>query len=68
MRIPAVRERVAVTGLRGAFLVMAVDRERQVADLIPTSGDRVLEEDVPFASILPMLDARLHGRGNLQGD
>ncbi|UWZ84678.1 hypothetical protein [Occallatibacter riparius] len=66
MRIPAVRERVAITGLPGSFLVMAVDRDRQVADLLPTIGDRVLEEDVPFASILPMLDIR--GRHNSQGD
>jgi hypothetical protein len=47
---------------------MAVDRDRQVADLRPTDGDRILEEDVPFASIFPMGDARHRGRSNLQGD
>ncbi len=36
---------------------MAVDRDRQVADLIPTDDDRRLEEDVLFASILPL---RIH--------
>lgn len=65
MRIPAVRERVHVTGRAGAFLVMSVDRDRQVADLIPTDGGRGLEEDVPFASILPFEESHLHGRDNL---
>jgi hypothetical protein len=65
MRIPAVRERVQVTGRAGAFLVMAVDSDRQVADLIPTDGGRSLEEDVPFASILPLEESRSHGRDTL---
>jgi hypothetical protein len=65
MRIPAVRERVQVTGRAGAFLVMAVDRDRQVADLIPTDDDQGLEEDVPFASILPLEETHPHGRDNL---
>jgi hypothetical protein len=45
---------------------MSVDRDRQVADLIPTDDDRRLEEDVPFGSILPFDESRLHGRNNLQ--
>jgi hypothetical protein len=45
---------------------MAVDRDRQVVDLLPTDGDRILKEDVPFASILPMQDARL--RSSSEGD
>jgi hypothetical protein len=65
MRIPAVRERVQVTGRSGAFLVMAVDRDRQVADLIPTDGGQGLEEDVPFASILPFEESSPHGRHKL---
>jgi hypothetical protein len=47
---------------------MSVDRDRQVADLIPTDDDRRLEEDVPFASILPFEESHLHGRNNSQGD
>ncbi len=53
MNIPAVRERVRVQGRNGAFLIIAVDRDRQVVDLIPTSGDGQMEEDVPFAALLP---------------
>jgi hypothetical protein len=62
MRIPAVRERVWVEGRDGAFLVMAVDRERQVADLIPTVSEGTVEEDVPFAAILPHPDGRVDAR------
>jgi hypothetical protein len=68
MRIPAVRERVQITGRASAFLVMSVDRDRQVADLIPTDGGQGLEEDVPFASIVLLDESRPHGRGNRQGD
>jgi hypothetical protein len=64
MRIPAVRERVSVEGRRGPFLVVAVDRDRQVADLIPAAEEGVLEEDVPFASIQPLQHARPHGQGD----
>lgn len=42
-------------GRKGVFLVIAVDREREVAHLIPTTGSDVhLEEDVPFAQIAPL--------------
>lgn len=58
MRIPAVRERVRVDGRRGTFLVMAVDRDRQVADLIPTASEGTVEEDVPFAVIVQQYEAR----------
>jgi hypothetical protein len=63
MRIPAVRERVNMEGRKGVFLVIAVDRERQVAHLIPTTGPDVhLEEDVPFSRIILLRDpARLTG-------
>jgi len=54
MRVPAVRERVSIEGRGGVFLVIGVDRERQVADLIPTTDDGRVEEDVPFAAITPV--------------
>ena len=63
MRVPAVRERVHVEGRGGPFLVAAVDRDRQVADLISTLEDGVMEEDVPFAAILPMPAARPRVQG-----
>lgn len=49
MKIPAVRERVRVKGRKGVFLVVGVDRERQVVDLISTSTGGHVEEDIPFA-------------------
>lgn len=54
MKIPAVRERVRVKGRKGVFLVVGVDRERQVVDLISTTTGGHVEEDIPFASIEPV--------------
>ena len=51
MRIPRVRERVMILGRDGIFLVVWVDRVREVADLIPIREALNLEEDVPFAGI-----------------
>ena len=56
MKIPAVRERVRLKGRKGVFLVVGVDRERQVVDLISTSTGGHVEEDVPFASIEALED------------
>ena len=64
MRVPAVRERVNIEGRRGAFLVAAVDRDRQVADLISTLEDGVMEEDVPFTAILLLPTSRPRSQGD----
>jgi len=56
MRFPVVRERVRVQGRNGTFLVLSLDRARAVADLIPTAKGGPVEEDVPLASILPLVD------------
>jgi len=56
MKIPAVRERVRIKDRKGVFLVVGVDRERQVVDLISTSTGGHVEEDVPFASLEPLDD------------
>jgi hypothetical protein len=53
MRMPSVRERVRLEGHAREFIIVSVDRERQVADLIAATGGLHLEEDVPFSSILP---------------
>jgi len=53
MRMRSVRERVKLEGRGGEFIIVSVDRARQVADLIATTGALHLEEDVPFSSILP---------------
>jgi hypothetical protein len=53
MNVPSVRERVRLEGRDGEFIIVYVDRERQVADLIAAAGELHLEEDVPFSSILP---------------
>jgi hypothetical protein len=47
----SVRERVRLEGRSGEFLVVSVDRDRQVADLIATTDGIELEEDVPFSAI-----------------
>jgi hypothetical protein len=57
MKIPAVRERVRVKGRKGVFLVVGVDREREVVDLISASTGSHVEEDVPFASLERLDDA-----------
>ncbi|MFZ0392208.1 MAG: hypothetical protein WAL73_00080 [Terracidiphilus sp.] len=51
------RERVRIKGRKGVFLVVGVDRERQVVDLISTTTGGHVEEDIPFASIERMDDA-----------
>lgn len=51
MRMLSVRERVRLEGRTGEFLVVWVDRERQVADLVTTTDWADLEEDVPFSAI-----------------
>jgi hypothetical protein len=43
-----------IIGREEAFLVVAVDRERAVADLIPLADSGFPEEDVPLASLRPM--------------
>jgi hypothetical protein len=53
VKIPRVRERVMIVGRDGIFLVVGVDRVREVADLIPVREALNLEEDVPFAGIRP---------------
>jgi len=56
MKIPAVRERVRLKGRKGVFLIVGVDRERQVVDLISTTSTGHVEEDIPFDSLLPADD------------
>lgn len=56
MKTPAMRERVRVKGRKGVFLVVGVDRERQVVDLISTTSGGHVEEDIPFSSIEPVED------------
>ena len=53
MKVPSVRERVRLEDRDGEFIVVYVDRERQMADLITATGGQHLEEDVPFSSLLP---------------
>jgi len=51
MKIPAMRERVRLKGHKGVFLVVGVDRDREVVDLISTGTGGHVEEDVPFSSL-----------------
>lgn len=52
MRFPLVREHVRVKGRTGTFLVLAVDRERALADVVSITGGGSVEENVPLDSIL----------------
>ena len=56
MRFPVVRERVRVQGREGTFLVLAVNRARGVADLMPAAKGAQMEKDVPLTAILPLSD------------
>ena len=53
MYVPAVRERVAVSDRHGAFIVIGVNREGEVADLVALIGSSFIDEDVPFWKIRP---------------
>ena len=53
MYIPIVRERVEIAGRAGAFMVVDVNRNRELADLIALTGYAYCEEDIPFAAIRP---------------
>jgi len=56
MRFPVVRERVRVQGREGTFLVLAVNRARGVADLMPTTKGVPVEKNIPLTAILPLSD------------
>jgi hypothetical protein len=43
-----------VQGKDGTFLVLAVNRARGVADLMPARKGQEVEKDVPLSSILPL--------------
>ena len=52
MRFPVVRERVRVQGRTGTFVVVAVDRAREVVDIVSATRTSQVEENVPLSSIL----------------
>ena len=56
MYIPAVRERVAVAGQSGVFIVVGVNREAKKVDLVALVGKSFVKEDVPFTSVRPYPD------------
>lgn len=63
MHVPLLREGVQIEGSSGVFLVVAVDYDRQVADLLPTSdGLEELIEDVPFRKILALDEEEYRAR------
>jgi hypothetical protein len=57
MYIPAVRERVAISGQAGVFFVVGVNREAEIADLVALVSHSFVEENVPFSTIQPYPDA-----------
>lgn len=68
MRFPVVRDRVRLRGRSGTFLVLSVDRTRAVADVISTSKGGRVEENVPIASILPLVQEGPQDDRELDGD
>jgi len=54
MYVPGARERVLVTGKHGEFLVLALDRSAQLAQLMTLQGCPMLIEDVPFSQLEPV--------------
>ncbi|MGA8540883.1 MAG: hypothetical protein WB566_15375 [Terriglobales bacterium] len=53
MYVPGARDRVQIAGRIGVYLVVWVDRERQVADLIPLHESTLAEDNVPFSALEP---------------
>lgn len=56
MRFPVAREHVRLKGRNGTFRVLSIDRAKGVAALVSTTKGGTVEEDVPLASILPLVD------------
>jgi|UPI00047AB1A5 hypothetical protein len=46
--IPVMQDRVRIGGSEEAFLVVGVDYARRVVDIISTSGEGSVIEDIPF--------------------
>ena len=57
MYIPAMRERVAVSGQASLFIVVGMNREAEIADLVALVDKSFVEEDVPFSAIQPYPEA-----------
>lgn len=54
MRFPVLREQVRLQGRSGTFIVVALNRDRGLADVLSnTRGSRV-EQNIPLSSILPL--------------
>lgn len=62
MFVPKLRQRVAIYGLPGTFLVLRVDGYRESADVVAL--DEVYREallrDIPFTDLLPVDDSKSH--------
>lgn len=53
MYIPAMRERVEITGKLGPFMVVDLDLGVQQVNVISLASSPYLEEDVPFSALRP---------------
>jgi hypothetical protein len=56
MYIPRLHEKVFIAGGQGVFLVVWVDRQREMADLIPLRDAAGAKVSVPFAQLEPYRD------------
>ena len=54
MYVPGARERVLRKGSPGVYLVLAVDRKLQLAQLLTLDGVPMVIEDVPVAELEPL--------------
>lgn len=54
MHVPALMERVRVTGIDEVYLVTRVDHVSQVADLLPVVYGKRLIRSVPFGVMEPI--------------
>jgi hypothetical protein len=55
---PEMGQRVRIKGRDEVFFVVRVDQRRQLADLVQATGTHVVEENVPFQSIVSTGDER----------
>jgi hypothetical protein len=53
MYVPKTLDRVYVDQIEKAFIVIWIDGERELADLIPLTGNGPTAEDVPWVRLYP---------------
>lgn len=52
--IPMLQDKVRVGSAHEVFLVVGIDYARRKVDVVPTSGEFVIVQDLPFECLVPV--------------